>query len=165
MGGTRIPAEINHDRRRFFGAAAVAVAAAELGLIGSADAQAGTLPTIRAGTNTSFPSLKQIDAGLLNVGYAEAGPAEGRSVILLHGWPDEPQRPSSPCRPSPLKVTPTVLPIWRQVRMPGNSRANTRTRSSKAVSATIFLRKRRRPLPKPLLLSTVIDFSPRATVT
>jgi pimeloyl-ACP methyl ester carboxylesterase len=37
--------------------------------------------------NTSFASLKQIDAGLLNVGYAEAGPAEGPAVILLQGWP------------------------------------------------------------------------------
>jgi pimeloyl-ACP methyl ester carboxylesterase len=45
------------------------------------------LPTIRPGTNTSFASLKQIDAGLLNVGYAESGPANGRPVILLQGWP------------------------------------------------------------------------------
>jgi pimeloyl-ACP methyl ester carboxylesterase len=37
--------------------------------------------------NTSFASLKQIDAGLLNVGYAEAGPANGPAVILLQGWP------------------------------------------------------------------------------
>ncbi len=37
--------------------------------------------------NSSFAALKQIDAGLLNVGYAEAGPANGRAVILLHGWP------------------------------------------------------------------------------
>src|ERR671920_1905559 len=37
--------------------------------------------------NHSFGALKQIDAGLLNVGYAEAGPADGRAVILLHGWP------------------------------------------------------------------------------
>src|SRR5205823_10310660 len=45
------------------------------------------LPPIKPGTNTSFASLKQIDAGVLNVGYAEAGPADARAVILLHGWP------------------------------------------------------------------------------
>src|SRR5689334_1169361 len=39
------------------------------------------------GQNTSFSSLKQIEAGLLNIGYAEAGPANGTPVILLHGWP------------------------------------------------------------------------------
>ncbi len=39
------------------------------------------------GTNTSFGLLKQIDAGVLNVGYAETGPTDGRTVILLHGWP------------------------------------------------------------------------------
>jgi pimeloyl-ACP methyl ester carboxylesterase len=35
----------------------------------------------------SFASLQQIDAGVLNVGYAEAGPADGPTVVLLHGWP------------------------------------------------------------------------------
>src|SRR5438874_9317911 len=42
---------------------------------------------MRNGTSTSFSSLKQIDAGVLNVGYAEAGKSDGPAVILLHGWP------------------------------------------------------------------------------
>jgi pimeloyl-ACP methyl ester carboxylesterase len=83
--------EIDHQRRRFVGAAALTVAAAQLGMTGAANAQAGkpkpTLPTIKPGTNTSFASLKQVDAGLLSVGYAEAGPADGAVVMLLHGWP------------------------------------------------------------------------------
>jgi len=81
--------EIDHHRRRFFGTAAATIAAAQLGMIGSANAQpSGTkLPAIKPGTNTSFASMKQIDAGVLNVGYAEAGPANGPVVILLHGWP------------------------------------------------------------------------------
>jgi pimeloyl-ACP methyl ester carboxylesterase len=45
------------------------------------------LHPIKPRTNTSFGPLKQIDAGLLNVGYAEAGPTNGPAVILLHGWP------------------------------------------------------------------------------
>ena len=67
----------------------MAIAAAQLGMIGSSGAQAQPtqLPAIKPGTNTSFGPLKQIDAGLLNVGYAEAGPADGPAVILLHGWP------------------------------------------------------------------------------
>ncbi|MBF9232172.1 alpha/beta fold hydrolase [Microvirga alba] len=80
---------VNHDRRRFLSTAAMTVAAAELAMIGSAEAQTsrGASPAIKPGTNTSFGSLKQIDAGALNVGYAEAGPATGPVVILLHGWP------------------------------------------------------------------------------
>src|SRR3954469_4069117 len=83
---------INHDRRRFLGTAVMTIAAAEFVMIGSADAQSSkTKPadaiTIKPGSNTSFGPLKQIDAGVLNVGYAEAGPADGPVVILLHGWP------------------------------------------------------------------------------
>jgi pimeloyl-ACP methyl ester carboxylesterase len=84
--------DIDHLRRRFFGAAAMTFAAAQFGMIGSANAQAvkasaKELPAIKPGAHTSFGPLKQIDAGLLNVGYAEAGPADGPAVILLHGWP------------------------------------------------------------------------------
>ena len=68
------------------------IAVTQLAMIGSANAQSNktnpaVVPPIKPGTNTSFASLKQIDAGLLNVGYAEAGPAEGPAVVLLHGWP------------------------------------------------------------------------------
>jgi pimeloyl-ACP methyl ester carboxylesterase len=79
---------INHDRRRFFGAAAMTIAASQFGMIGSVNAQsAKDAAAIKPGTNTSFGPLKQVDAGMLNVGHAEAGPADGPAVILLHGWP------------------------------------------------------------------------------
>jgi pimeloyl-ACP methyl ester carboxylesterase len=85
----KVSEDIDHHRRRFFGTAAVTLAAAKLGMIGSAHAEPRKtkLPTTKPGTHTSFGPLKQIDAGLLNVGYAEIGPASGPVVILLHGWP------------------------------------------------------------------------------
>jgi pimeloyl-ACP methyl ester carboxylesterase len=81
--------EINQDRRSFFGTAAMTIAATQLGIIGPAAAQriGARVPAIKPGTNTSFGPLKQINAGILNVGYAEAGPANGPVVVLLHGWP------------------------------------------------------------------------------
>jgi pimeloyl-ACP methyl ester carboxylesterase len=81
--------EINQDRRRFFATAAMAIAATQLGMIGPAAAQGvgAKMPAIKPGTNTSFGPLKQVNAGVLNVGYAEAGPANGPVVVLLHGWP------------------------------------------------------------------------------
>src|SRR5690349_24433887 len=79
---------IDHGRRHF-GAAVLGAAVAQLGLASSASAQnkSPPLPAIKPGTNNSFGPLKQIDAGVLNVGYAEAGPPNGPPVILLHGWP------------------------------------------------------------------------------
>jgi pimeloyl-ACP methyl ester carboxylesterase len=89
MGTIKIPKEINERRRRFCGSMAMTVAAAELGIGSFAQAQPSRtiLPTVKTGTNTSFTSLTQIDAGVLNVGYADVGPADGPVVILLHGWP------------------------------------------------------------------------------
>jgi pimeloyl-ACP methyl ester carboxylesterase len=84
----RMVDEINQDRRRFFGTA-MAIAATQLGMIGHAAAQGvgAKVPAIKPGTNTSFGPMKQVNAGMLNVGYAEAGPASGPVVVLLHGWP------------------------------------------------------------------------------
>ena len=82
---------IHQSRRRFFGAAAIAIAATKLGVNASAAAQtdqaASQILAIKRGTNASFKSLKQINAGLLDVGYAEDGAADGPAVVLLHGWP------------------------------------------------------------------------------
>jgi pimeloyl-ACP methyl ester carboxylesterase len=83
--------EIRQDRRFFLATAAMGVAAAELGLAADVNAQSASVrrdgnPASPVG-QTSFGLLKQIDAGVLNIGYAEAGPADGAPVILLHGWP------------------------------------------------------------------------------
>src|SRR6266513_5290728 len=83
---------INNDRRRFFGAAIVTLAAARFGATRFSDMSTSTITpengiAVAAPTGSSFDSIKQIDAGVLNVGYAEAGPANGPPVVLLHGWP------------------------------------------------------------------------------
>jgi pimeloyl-ACP methyl ester carboxylesterase len=92
MKEIKITDEIDHNRRRFLSSAAITVAATQLGIFASAEAQSGKInsspvPATKPGAHTSFASLKQIDAGLLSIGYAEAGPANGPPVILLHGWP------------------------------------------------------------------------------
>jgi len=86
------PEALTENRRRFLSTAAMTFVATQVAVIGSAKAQSNTqksavLPTVKPGTNASFASLKQTNAGLLNVGYAEAGPADGPAVVLLHGWP------------------------------------------------------------------------------
>jgi len=82
----------NVDRRRFISGGAMALAAAQMAVLAEASpavakASSATVPAIRPGSHTSFGSFRQIDAGVLNIGYAEAGPADGPAVILLHGWP------------------------------------------------------------------------------
>ncbi|MBP0113854.1 alpha/beta fold hydrolase [Bradyrhizobium vignae] len=75
---------IDQHRRKFFGIAAGSLAIG-LGAVGLARAQSGASRS--SASNASFGPIKQIDAGVLNVGYAEAGPANGPVAILLHGWP------------------------------------------------------------------------------
>jgi len=67
------------NRRRFLGTAAMAFATARL-MRSSAKAASTQM-------HPSFQSVKQIDAGVLNVGYVELGPSTGTPVFLLHGWP------------------------------------------------------------------------------
>ncbi len=86
---TKIADAVNRPRRYVLGAALATAAAIQLGTatpVGAQPAKA-KLPAIKPGTNVAFGPLKQIDAGVLSVGYAEAGPADGPPVILLHGWP------------------------------------------------------------------------------
>jgi pimeloyl-ACP methyl ester carboxylesterase len=81
---------VNLDRRRFVGTAATTLVVSQLGTTSSANAQTGSAPLQppgAKGANASFGSIKQIDAGVLNVGYAEVGPSNGPVVVLLHGWP------------------------------------------------------------------------------
>jgi pimeloyl-ACP methyl ester carboxylesterase len=65
------------SRRQFLEAAALAITAAPFSETGARARM----------TSASFGDLKQIDAGVLSIGYVDAGPASGPSVVLLHGWP------------------------------------------------------------------------------
>src|SRR5215813_10127525 len=87
-----------YDRRQFIGGAAVTIAAAQLGMIpftgvirkasaAMSDSPANTSFGPVKQANTSFGPVKQIEAGLLNTAFVEVGPPNGRTVILLHGWP------------------------------------------------------------------------------
>jgi len=83
--------EVRQNRRLFLSTAALGAAVAELVWAGGADAQSAPPArdgaSTRSAAQTSMGPLKQIDAGVLNIGYAEVGPADGPPVILLHGWP------------------------------------------------------------------------------
>src|SRR5499425_2611304 len=69
----------------FFRIAIIVLAAAALGA--NHPATGASTKDDATASQKSFGPIKQINAGLLNVGYAEAGPANGTPVILLHGWP------------------------------------------------------------------------------
>jgi pimeloyl-ACP methyl ester carboxylesterase len=81
--------QINTRRRRLLGTTVAGFSLLELGLSGLAHAQsAETTGGAKATTRlASFENLRQINAGTLSIGYAEAGPQNGPVVILLHGWP------------------------------------------------------------------------------
>ena len=79
-----------YDRRSFLTFAAKSMAIVPFIKIGSVDNFMNANPgdmTVARQANYSFDQIKQIDAGLLNVGYVDDGPADGPVVILLHGWP------------------------------------------------------------------------------
>jgi pimeloyl-ACP methyl ester carboxylesterase len=77
-----IPATL--DRRHFLGAAAAVAATPFDPLLEAAHHRPTAAPPASGAT---FSTLKQVDAGVLNIGYADVGPADGPAVILLHGWP------------------------------------------------------------------------------
>lgn len=81
----------NQSRRDFIGTAALTLATTQFSLLGEIVPQSGAgkpkvSSTINAGS-INFGALKQVDADVLNVSYAEEGPDDGQVVILLHGWP------------------------------------------------------------------------------
>jgi pimeloyl-ACP methyl ester carboxylesterase len=76
---------VDHGRRQLCGGAALTALAGSFLASGTANGQPNAAST--TGALRSFGSLKQIEAGALNVGFVEVGPSDGRPVILLHGWP------------------------------------------------------------------------------
>ncbi|MFC8366275.1 alpha/beta fold hydrolase [Streptomyces griseorubiginosus] len=88
------------NRRTFSKAVGLGTGAAAVSLAGlqtqvsaatasrrASGASVPTVPTVAPGTHTEFSTLKHVKAGVLDIGYAEAGPAHGPVVVLLHGWP------------------------------------------------------------------------------
>lgn len=133
-----MPHAVDTERRRFFGTAAMALAATQIDLIPAADARnepfvagnsrpaAGNPPPTSSARVAAFDSLKQVDAGALRVCYAEAGPAGGAPVLLLHGWPYDIH--------SFLEVTPLLASAGYRVVVPYvRGYGGTRFRSSDSV--------------------------------
>jgi pimeloyl-ACP methyl ester carboxylesterase len=113
--------EANPNRRHFLSSAALSAAAARLGVFGSIRARSRA-----AGAPAPLAASKKIDAGVLSVAYAEAGPANGTPVILLHGWPYDIQ--------SFAEVAPALTAAGYRVIVPYlRGYGATRFRSSEAV--------------------------------
>ncbi|AZO36423.1 MAG: alpha/beta fold hydrolase [Mesorhizobium sp.] len=87
MDKIKDPEKIDTRRRLLVGAAAMAVAAVEFAVNARGEIITQTNTSDLGGVPRSFGSLKQVNAGSLNVGYAELGPVDGAPVVLLHGWP------------------------------------------------------------------------------
>ncbi|MGG5823104.1 alpha/beta fold hydrolase [Falsiroseomonas sp. HW251] len=82
--------DVINERRRLFGKAAGAIAAARLAGSSMAHAQSTTPQSAQGSSERPvlpFGPVKQINAGVLDTGYVDSGPADGRVVLLLHGWP------------------------------------------------------------------------------
>ncbi|WP_375415336.1 alpha/beta fold hydrolase [uncultured Bradyrhizobium sp.] len=83
--------EIDQQRRKLVGMAATTFAMGQFGLIGLANAEpkatAIKLQSAAAGSAVALGTLKHVDAGVLNIAYADVGPVDSPPVILLHGWP------------------------------------------------------------------------------
>lgn len=76
------------NRRDLFGAAMLSLLASQLPATSrAATGDSGASTKQAGGALKSFSSLKQIDAGVLNIGYVDAGDPRGTPVVLLHGWP------------------------------------------------------------------------------
>jgi pimeloyl-ACP methyl ester carboxylesterase len=106
------------DRRRFLGTATMSVAVARLTMISALDITSSKISVAAAGTmkpgkSNNLTALKQIDAGVLNVGYAEEGPLVGRPVILLHGWPYDIQSFADVARLLSAKGYRVIVPFIR----------------------------------------------------
>jgi pimeloyl-ACP methyl ester carboxylesterase len=92
-GESAMSDEINARRRRLLGTAVAGIGLMDLGLSGLVHAQSNNTAsganasTRLASFDTPFDTIRQVNAGVLNIGYAEAGPQNGPVVILLHGWP------------------------------------------------------------------------------
>jgi len=81
--------KFNYDRRDFVGKMMMIIATARFGVETKRCSTGRVFHDGRMITPSSsgFDSVKQIDAGVLNVGYAEVGPSNGPAVLLVHGWP------------------------------------------------------------------------------